>query len=190
MTDQTNPYAASASAGPASEVPVGAEAIRRKHLNHEASVKSIGSLYLLSAVFAVPASLVMVVSAASTVGRVNEPVAAVAIVTSLFYLGLSILLCAVAIGLRGLQTWARYIAVGYSVLGLLAIPIGTLINAYFLYLLLSEKGKVVFSDEYKEVIRQTPEIKYKTPVLVLLLAIVLIVLLVVSVIAFLSMSPS
>ena len=58
------------------------------------------------------------------------------------------------------------IAIVLSAIGLLGFPIGTLISAYFLYLLVSEKGKVVFSDEYKEVIRKTPHIRYKTSIVV------------------------
>ena len=39
---------------------------------------------------------------------------------------------------------------------------GTLIGFYMLYLLLSKKGTMVFSPEYKEIIAQTPHMKYKT----------------------------
>ena len=37
-----------------------------------------------------------------------------------------------------------------------------LIVGYILYLMLSEKGSVVFSPAYKEIIARTPHIKYRT----------------------------
>ena len=49
-----------------------------------------------------------------------------------------------------------------SGLGLLSIPIGTLINGYILYLMYSQKGKVVFSPEYQDIRDATPEIQYQT----------------------------
>ena len=49
-----------------------------------------------------------------------------------------------------------------SVCALFAVQLGTLIGFYMLYLLLSKKGTMVFSPEYKEIIAQTPHMKYKT----------------------------
>ncbi|MBN2296713.1 MAG: hypothetical protein JXM70_30080 [Pirellulales bacterium] len=49
-----------------------------------------------------------------------------------------------------------------SGIGLLQIPIGTIIHAYILYLMLSRKATVVFSPKYREIIARTPHIKYKT----------------------------
>ena len=53
-------------------------------------------------------------------------------------------------------------AIIISGIGLLAIPVGTLLHGYFLYLLLSQKGKTVFSDGYKQIIVETPCVKNKT----------------------------
>ena len=92
------------------------------------------------------------------------------------YGGLGLLQGFVAVGLRRLRNWARIVAIVFSVIGLIAVPIGTLISAYFLYLLVSEKGRIVFSDEYKRVIEQTPHIVYKTSVVVWILLILLIAL--------------
>lgn len=72
----------------------------------------------------------------------------------------------VGYGLRRLRKWARIPTGILSGLGLLAFPIGTLINAYILYLLFCQKGKMVFSDEYRAVIEQTPHIKYRTSIIV------------------------
>ena len=82
------------------------------------------------------------------------------------YLGLGLLQGYAGWGLRKFQGGARIIAIIFAVIGLIGIPIGTLISVYFLYLLCSAKGSVVFSDEYEDVIRQTPHIKYKTSIVV------------------------
>jgi hypothetical protein len=44
-----------------------------------------------------------------------------------------------------------------------------LINGYILYLVFSQKGKTVFSDEYQAVIQQTPHIKYRTSIIIWIL---------------------
>jgi hypothetical protein len=80
----------------------------------------------------------------------------------LLLLGLGFAQGFIGFGLNKLKSWARISAALFAGVGLLAFPIGTLINGYILYLLLSAKGKMVFSDEYREIIEQTPEIKYKT----------------------------
>ncbi len=77
--------------------------------------------------------------------------------------------------LRKLRPRARIPAVILSVLGLLNFPIGTIIGAYFLYLLLGRKSSVVLSENYKQVVAATPHIRYKTPVFVwILLGLVLL----------------
>jgi hypothetical protein len=52
------------------------------------------------------------------------------------------------------------LAVGIvSGLGLLTFPIGTLINAYVLYLAFTESGRAVLTAEHREVIAGTPEVQ-------------------------------
>ena len=82
----------------------------------------------------------------------------------------------VGFGLRKLDPVAKRIAVVFSVIGLLGIPIGTLISGYILWLLLSEKGVYVFSPEYKTVVENTPHIKYKTSAIVIVLLVIVIAL--------------
>ena len=64
----------------------------------------------------------------------------------------------------------RIAGVVLACIGLIGFPIGTLVNAYILYLLLSKKGKYIFSDEYKEIILETPHVKYKMSKIVLFFA--------------------
>ncbi|TWU26338.1 hypothetical protein Pla52o_01910 [Novipirellula galeiformis] len=172
-----NPYTPTSQVGPVSHA-LGddVEAVRRYYLSHEASVKSIGTLYLLGAILMVPIGLAMI--AMPVVAGIAEKVApAEAIlmaVIGLVYLTLGLLQGFTALNLWKLRPWARIVASVLSVIGLLAFPIGTLISAYFLYLLLSEKGQFVFSPGYQQVVAQTPHIKYKTSIIVwILLALLL-----------------
>jgi len=130
------------------------EDIRKEHIKHEASVTSIGILYYIG-------------GGAMTVVGIFGMFAggAEAILTSAFLLVLGIGQFWVGTGLRRLKKWARVSTGILSGLGLLAFPVGTLINAYILYLIFSAKGKMVFSDEYRAVIEQTPHIKYRTSIL-------------------------
>jgi hypothetical protein len=72
----------------------------------------------------------------------------------------------VGLGLRKLRPWTRIAAGILSGIGLIAFPLGTLINGYILYLLFSKKGSTVFSADYQRVIADTPHIKYRTSILV------------------------
>jgi hypothetical protein len=81
------------------------------------------------------------------------------------------------LGMRSLHKWARIPTLVLAGIGLLSWPIGTLLNAYILYLLLSPKGEFVFSDEYHKIILDSPNIRSRTSnflkfVYVLLLALV------------------
>ncbi|TWU42529.1 hypothetical protein [Novipirellula artificiosorum] len=162
-----NPYAPSAQTSLNPGVGGEVEQIRRYHLNHEASVKSIGTLYMLGTIFMVPISLFMLASAGG--GGLGPEERIVIAVLAMIYFGLGILQGFTAVGLWRLRPWARIVAIVLSVLGLLAIPIGTIISGYFLYLLVSEKGQTVFSPAYQDVIAQTPHIKYKTSLIVWIL---------------------
>jgi len=72
----------------------------------------------------------------------------------------------VGTGLRRLKKWTRIPTGILSGIGLFGFPLGTIINGYILFLIFSQKGKVVFSDEYRAVIEQTPHIKYRTSIVV------------------------
>lgn len=85
--------------------------------------------------------------------------------------------------MRAVNLKVRTAAIVLSVLGLLAIPIGTIISAYFLYLLASKKGEFVFSEEYAQVRAATPEIKYRTSRIVWGFLIALILLIVLGIVA-------
>ena len=142
-----------------------AEQIRKEHLKHEASVKSVGILYFLGATFLLIAGVAGLVTADGAEKLFGLVLAA-----------LGVLQMWVGIGVRRLKSWARIPTAVLSGIGLLAFPLGTLINGYILYLVLCQKGKIVFSEEYKRVIEQTPHIKYKTSIVVWIFLGLLIVL--------------
>lgn len=150
------------------------EEMRKTHIKHEASVKSIGVLYYLGG-----AALFFVGIASLTPGFAGTRGASgiEAFGVAGFFFLLSAGQIWVGSGLRRLRSWARIPTGILSGLGLLAFPIGTIVNAYILWLVFSQKGTTVFSNEYQAVIAQTPHIKYRTSVLIwILLGIVLLII--------------
>jgi hypothetical protein len=156
MSTAVNPYAAPAA--PVDDVPVNpeAEAVRRAHINHEASIKAVGALYYLSGALATLGAL------AALLGAQSEPSAAVPAL--LIALGVGQLFA--GWGVRALRPWARIVGCVLSAIGLVWVPIGTLINGYILYLLVSKKGRTIFSTEYQDIIAATPHVKYRMSIVV------------------------
>jgi hypothetical protein len=157
VSNAVNPYAAPAARVEDVGANPEAEAIRRAHISHEASIKAIGLLYYLGGI------LVMVVAGASLLGVSSD----------LWSAALALVLVAVGVaqlfagwGVRALRSWARTVGCVLSAIGLIGFPIGTLINGYILYLLLSKKGRTIFSPAYQNVIAATPDVKHRTSVVV------------------------
>ena len=154
-----------------------AERIRKELISHEASIKSIGVLYLLGATLGTLAGIFVVVAAVWAMAQDGQQDAAMGLFVGVFIVGLFVGQGIVGIGLRQLRPWTR-IPVGIlSGIGLLGVPVGTLINGYILYLMFSEKGSRVFAPEYQEIIRQTPHIKHQTSIIVKIFLVLLLVLL-------------
>lgn len=156
-----------------------AEAIRREHIQREASIRSIGTLYylgggvMLLAAFAFP-----VLFAGKQVPSLGLPEGLFAAI----FLVLGVGSLFVGRGLRALRPWARITATVLAILGLLRPPVGTLINVYILYLLFSEKGRRIFASDYPDIVAATPDIKAKTSMLIwVLLGILLLLIVVVTV---------
>ncbi|MFA6960496.1 MAG: hypothetical protein WC205_07090 [Opitutaceae bacterium] len=140
-----------------------AETIRSEHLRHETTINMIGQLYYVGAAFLVIAAVVSVVQKHETAGQ--------------FAIMLGLLAAGFAFAgymLRRLDARARYCATLMAVLGLVAFPIGTVLNAYVLYLIHVKKGRTVLSPEYREVVAATPEFKARVAHSALALGIVLV----------------
>lgn len=179
--------------------PAHAEAVRRAHIGHEASVRSIGLLYLLGGVFGGFSLVSSLFSMLSLVGENN--IVSTAVIASLVFLaGMTVLQLALGVGLRRLRRWAQVVASILTGLGLLyfafvtvvlfvaggaglmeviILSLMTVIPGYVLWLLVGEKGRMIFSQEYLAIREMTPEIKYRTSIIVkicvgLLIALILI----------------
>lgn len=199
---ELNPYAppeASLGEAPAGSADLAeAEAIRRAHIAHETSIRSLGFLHLLGGVILL---LLLATVVAATFGTPAGERRSAFLFGMVAYVGfLTAINFALGVGLRGLRPWARWTDavliilsllfnlgsvafqtargtdLGSLVLGLLA---SALIPGYILYLLLSPRGGVVFSAEYQSVIARTPHVKMRTSWLVKGCLIVLVVFLVV-----------
>lgn len=137
--------------------PTDAEAVRKAHLNHETSVKSVAWLYLLGIAGTLYATY-LIATVPGAAGVINaDPTVTIAI-----YLIFALVFGAVAMGLRKLAEWSRIGSSILAALGMLQFPIGTIINGYIVYLMISKKGRMVFSAEYRDIINRTPHIKYRT----------------------------
>ena len=174
INDDDNPFRAPTSVEVAQPVELAdgdSEEIRNAHLKHEASLKGIGSLYVLGGIISVFAGLAMVF-AFSSMGPPNGPGGggemtlwySVAIVSLMVVVGAFQFM--VGLGLRKVQPWTKIPATILAVFGLFSLSVASLISIYVLYLLHSQKGKVVLSESYQNVIAQTPHIKYKTSIIV------------------------
>lgn len=135
-----------------------AEELRKAHIKHEASVKSIGLLYYLGGVVLALLGVTQMVVGLSGKGQ------PVGLVIGVLFLVFSVLEFIGGVGLRRLRPWSRVIAGIVSGFGLLGFPIGTIINAYVLYLVFSKKGAMLFTPEYHAAIAQTPHVRYRTSV--------------------------
>lgn len=147
------------------------EQIRHQYLSHEAEVRSLGTLYVLGACLCGIMTSVNIVGFGASLEMINSgrlvfydvlyqfaTLIIIGLFTALFFFS--------GIGLRRLEPWSRISSVIISAIGLLLFPVGTLIGVYLLYLLLSRKAKVIFSDEYRQIIERTRHIKYKDPLIV------------------------
>lgn len=161
-----------------------AESIRRDHLNHEASLRSVGCLYYWTGIIAFVATVGGTVFGIFQLFTGDGSTFDIGTLFGflLVYFLLGLLYFWIGKGLRDLQEKVRTAVSILSAIGLLAFPVGSLISAYILYLLHSAKGKRILTEQYRQVVAQTPYIKYRTPLWAWLVLIGLVVLLVVFVV--------
>jgi hypothetical protein len=171
MSVTTNPYAPpKARVEDVVQSSSDAEAIRREFLKHETSVRSIGTLYYLAGGLLCVGALFLAYVYFSV--RSQVPVTIIAPI----YVLLGVLSILLGRGIKSLHPWARTTAVVLACVGLLGVPVGTAINGYILYLLLSKKGKRIFEADYADIVAATPHIKYRESLLTWILLTVAIVL--------------
>lgn len=146
-----------------------AEEMRKQYLNHEASVKSIGTLYFIAAFLIIILAIPVALAEKETLFVVRITGAVSLITFGLFQIW-------VGTALRALKSWARIPVGVLSGIGLLGFPLGTVVNGYILYLIFCKKGYMVFSPQYHQAIATTPHVKYKTHIIVWILLGIIIVL--------------
>jgi hypothetical protein len=131
--------------------------VRREHLGREASMQALGLLhYLLGG--AVLLGTIYAVATGSNGGLEIRPGVWGAIDLSVYGVG-TVAMFVIGTGLRSLRRWARIAAIVVCAIGLLRVPVGTVICPYLMYLLLSAKGKRVFAPDYAAIVEATPHLK-------------------------------
>lgn len=159
---QNNPYKApNASVKDHVDPRDDAEAIREAHVRHEVLLKSVGSLYGLVSFATLLAAVAMF--AVMIMGSERDGVA-FATLGGLIYLGLGAATGFMAWGFRTLKPWVKIPGTILSGIGLLGIPVGTMINGYILYLIWCAQGQRVLSPDYRDIIARTPHVRYRRTV--------------------------
>jgi len=148
-------------------------AVRSAHIAHEATLRSAGLLYFVAAIFLVLLAAITLYrgTPAETTTTLSDPAAAA------LALAIAAALAVAGYGLREIKPWARVPVMSISTLGLFYFPVGTMICGYILYMVLNQKGQVIFSQEYQGIIEATPQIGYRTPLIAwVLLGLILLIL--------------
>ena len=127
--------------------------IRRKYIDHEAAIQWTGMLFVCVGVCNLCGMVVCELLQQRAGGNPWQGYFGIALAGMLA----SLLLAAELIKLN---SWAQPFAVFVAILGI-AVPFGILICPYIVYLLLSQRGRVVFTPEYKKVVAATFHIKYR-----------------------------
>lgn len=156
-----NPYAApEEQALSGSLLPSDPEAVRRLFIHCESNIKSIGGLMILGGLL-VSIGLIGAASLALAASDNLEPLSAlflVAVVLASFwqiYTGIQ---------LRRMKPSARTPAAIACGLWILFLPVGTILGGVSLWYILRPAASFVFSEEYAEVIRNTPEVGASTSI--------------------------
>ena len=176
-----------------------AELIRKSHLSHEANIQGFGCLYTLGGILGILGAISYVgigilVMAGGVVpkglefmvfGAGGDRLVSGGLTTLVGVIFLAIAVAQLFAG-RSMQTLnpsGKILAIVVAAIGMLQFPCGTLISGYLLYLLVSAKGRTVFSSAYKEVMQATPHIRYRTSIIVWIFLFILIGVLLLGVLA-------
>jgi len=106
-------------------------------------VRRPGVVTLLAVLHFIGSGFMLLLAALMAVAMTDEPVMGLAF--GGFYLVFGGLSLACGIGLWKLRPWGRALQIGLSVVGLLGIPVGTLISGLILYYLFRPEVKILFS---------------------------------------------
>ena len=135
-----------------------AEMVREAYIRHEASVRSVGVLYYLGGIFGILMAITLLATGFDGVGAASARTFGYGVIAGALGVGLLVL----GYAIRRLKRWVRVPVGILSVLGLIAFPLGTLVNLYVLVIVFNKKGRKVFSHDYAQIIRKTPDVKYRS----------------------------
>lgn len=155
------------------------EAIRQAHITHETSIKSVGALYaLIGGLMLLPVFISLLESVTRATSADDFAPLAVALLV-----GMGVLVLGASV--RRLKPWTRISMAVVSGL-LAAVTLFTVffpaLNLYIIWLMISAKGRMVFSPAYQHIIALTPDMRPRHSVLAVIL-VVLVLLLVTSMLA-------
>jgi len=165
-----NPYAPPETSSDQTESP--AESTRRLHINTEATIKSLGTIYIVGGILLVLSSLRLLSNFQTSGNSVED---------SGFIIGATIpplILIFLGFRIRKLKKIAVIIGGLLQIITLFAVPVGTLIGSLIIWTVFNKKGRYVVTPEYKEIIAETPHIKYRTSIITWILLAILILLLI------------
>jgi len=172
---EENPYQAPAVQEIEAPPAMDAEGIRQQHLRHEASLKGFGVLCYVGAAFNCYA--VAMNYYVAWYSGAQRPVAGDHMVWLGITIAIIVLQFSAGYGLRRLVPWSRIPAAILSAVSVTRLPIGPLFGAYGLYLVFSAKGRMVLSPAYREIVAQTPHLRYRTSSAVKILLVVVLIIL-------------
>jgi hypothetical protein len=160
-----------------------ADALRRRHLTHEARLRSIGTLMLVGGLNLLLGPMIVMIGVFGVIGYLVAPSAdeealqGAGLISGagLLITGFGALSIRGGMGLRRLDPKHRALYTALVSLWLLSFSFLALVGLWALVLIHSPEGKIVLSPEYAEARRLTPHIRLRTSVVTwLALALVLL----------------
>jgi hypothetical protein len=155
-----NPYAAPEStAVPPGETSVEHE--RRTHRTHEARVKGLGWALVMQGVARVLGGLLPAMAALGEQDGPDPAVASVFLTVALTLMGVGALTIAAGVGVHLLRRWGWHMGVLACVVGLVYVPMGTVLSLWGAALLLAPKGRRVFRQDYAAIQSATRHVEWQ-----------------------------
>lgn len=134
--------------------------LRADHLRHETALRMVGTLYYVGAALLVAGAVALAIK-----GGGSRTICGLAMLAAGFG--------AAGYLLRKLDFRARILGSFMALAGLAALPIGTVLNGYVLYLLHSKRGRTVLAPGYHDVVARTPQFQSRAAYPALAMSVIL-----------------
>ncbi|WP_193213233.1 hypothetical protein [Luteolibacter marinus] len=129
--------------------------VRREHLEHETAVRALGWLLCTGGILIF--ALTVIIGLEGVILH-SSPGATFKLLIG--FAGAS-LPYVTGVGLRRLESWALPSAILFLFVGMLLVPIGTLLGGYGIGVLCCPRGHRILSGEYREIVARTPGVKWR-----------------------------